>query len=306
MSTRFPIRFDWKDLELILALAETGSIAAAAQRNHLVASAVSKRLSDLEQQFGAALVERHARGVRLTPAGEALRARAVHLLDEAHRLQGELQDYASGVTGHVRLFANISAIVEFLPRALAAFRDTYPGIRVELQEQVSADVAQAVRAGVADLGIVSELPHMPDLTFTPFRQDELQLVVPAGHPLAAREQLPFTAALDYPLVGLHANSTLHVRLTREAAQAGRELRPLVQVTSFDAVCAMVAAGLGVGVVPRAATTPYVQSLGLTGLTLSDDWAHRQLCLCTRADTVLSPATHQLFTHLQQTSETATG
>ncbi|GGP24691.1 LysR family transcriptional regulator [Silvimonas amylolytica] len=305
MSTRFPIRFDWKDLELILALAETGSIAGAAERNHMVASAVSKRLSDLEQQFGAALVERHARGVRLTPAGEALRARAGHLLDEAHRLQGELRDYASGVTGHVRLFTNISAIVEFLPRALAAFHQIYPGIRVELQEQVSADVAEAVRAGVADLGIVSELPHMPDLAFTPFRQDELQLVVPAGHPLATREQLCFSEALGYPLVGLHTNSTLHGRLTREAAQAGHELRPLVQVTSFDAVCAMVAAGLGVGVVPRGATTPYVQSLGLIGLTLNDDWAQRQLCLCTRANAVGSPAMQMLFAHLRGTSEAAT-
>ncbi len=302
MSTHSPIRFDWKDLELIVALAETGSIAAAAERNHLVPSAVSKRLSDLEKQFGAALVERHARGVRLTPAGEALRSRATHLLDQARHVQDELHDYASGMTGHVRLFANISAIVEFLPRALVAFRELHPGIRVELQEQVSADVAQAVQAGVADLGIVSELPHLPALCFTPFRQDELQLVVPAGHPLAARAQLAFIEALDYPLVGLHANSTLHERLTREAAQAGRDLRPLVQVTSFDAVCAMVAAGLGVGVVPRAATTPYVQSLGLIGLTLTDHWAQRQLCLCTRAGETGSPAAQKLFAHLRQASD----
>ncbi|WP_283149125.1 LysR family transcriptional regulator [Silvimonas soli] len=299
MPSAAPIRFDWKDLELFVSVAETGSIAATAERSHMVASAVSKRISDLETHFATALIERHSRGVRLTPAGQALRGRAQGLLEQARQLEGEMRDYADGVSGHVRLFANISAIVEFLPGALVAFRHVYPGIRVQLQEQVSSVVAQAVLDGVADLGIVSELPHLPGLTLTPFRQDELQLVVPPDHPLATQTHISFAQALAWPLVGLHATSTLHARLTREAAEAGHDLRPLVQVTSFDAVCAMVAAGLGVGVVPRAATTPYVASLGLHGLTLTDTWAQRQLCLCTRDNEPPSPATQKLFEHLQQ-------
>jgi len=291
------MHFDLRDLELFVAVAEAGSIAKAAERCHTVASAVSKRLSDLEAGYGTALLVRSSKGVEPTPAGFALLARARAVLHQAGQLDLELRGYSAGIRGQVRVFANISAIVEFLPSALASFLSAHPEIRIHLEEHVSGAVARAVADNLADLGIVSEMPGEDGLTMIPFREDELVLIVRPDHPLASRERVDFRDALDSDFVGLHSDSALHYRLLRAAADAGRPLNLRIRVTSFDAVCAMVAAGLGIGVVPRAATTPYTASLGLVPVVLSDGWARRRLHLCVRSLEGLSAAAKLLLGHL---------
>jgi len=295
------LRFDFRDLELFVAVAEAGSIARAAERAHTVASAVSKRLSELETQFGTALLVRGAKGVELTSAGHTLLVKARTLLYQANQLEDELRQHASGVRGQVRMFANISAIVEFLPEALASFLKLHPDVQVQLEEQVSSTIAQAVADNRADLGILSEQPALDGLLTVPFRVDELVLVTRPDHPLAQQTQASFEQTLDQPFVGLHADSALHHLLTRAAADAGRQINLRIQVTSFDAACAMVAAGLGISIVPRAATTPYVQSLKLTSIALSNDWAQRQLLLCVRKGE-LHAAARLLLEHLTTTPE----
>ncbi|HLS80191.1 MAG TPA: LysR family transcriptional regulator [Steroidobacter sp.] len=292
------MRFDLRDLELFVAVADAGSIARAAERSHTVASAVSKRISDLEAGFGAALLVRGAKGVELTAAGHALLKRARVLLHQAAQLDEEMRRHACGVQGYVRVFANISAIVEFLPGALASFAAQHPDVHVHLEEHVSSDTAAAVANNSADFGIVSELPVIDGLSTTPFRKDDLVLVMQPGHPLASRDPIPFAETAGQPLIGLHANSSLHRLMTRAAADANVALNWRMHMTSFDAVCAMVAAGLGVAVVPRAATTPYIRSLNLASISLSDAWARRQLFLCTRAGAPLHSAAHSLFEHLR--------
>ena len=274
------MRFDFRDLELFVAVAEVGSIAKAAERVHTVASAASKRLSELEVQFGTSLLVRGAKGVELTGAGHALLVKARTLLYQADKLEQEMHQHASGIRGQVRVFANISAIVEFLPDALAGFMKLHPEVNIQLEEQVSSTIAQAVADNRADIGIVSEPPLLEGLVTVPFRADELVLVTRPDHPLNQCPQLSFEQVLDQPFVGLHADSSLYLLLSRAAADVGKPINLRIQVTSFDAVCAMVAAGLGVSIVPRAAATPYVQSLKLVSIPLSNHWAQRQLLLCT--------------------------
>jgi DNA-binding transcriptional LysR family regulator len=298
-----PMKFDLRDLELFVAVADAGSIARAAERSHTVASAVSKRISDLEEVFGCALIVRAAKGVELSAAGHALLIRARVLLHQAAQLDDEMRRHASGSSGYVRVFANISSIVEFLPGALASFSAAHPDIHVRLEEHVSSAIAAAVADGSADFGIVSELPLVEGLSTVPFRNDELVVVLQPGHPLARRQSLHFAEIADQPFVGLHAGSALHHVLTRAAMETGRTLNWRINVTSFDAACAMVAAGLGVGVVPRAATTPYIRSLSLASIALSDAWAKRQLFLCTRANTPLPSAARLLFEHLLGRNQT---
>jgi DNA-binding transcriptional LysR family regulator len=276
------MKFDLRDLELFVAVADAGSIARAAERSHTVASAVSKRISDLEEVFGCALIVRAAKGVELTPAGHALLVRARVLLSQAAQLDDELRRHA---------------IVEFLPGALASFSAAHPDIHVQLEEHVSSAIAAAVADGSADFGILSELPLIEGLSTVPFRNDELVVVLQTGHPLAQRQSLTFAEIADQPFVGLHAGSALHHVLTRAATETGRTLNWRINVTSFDAACAMVAAGLGVGIVPRAATTPYIRSLSLASIALSDAWARRQLFLCTQANSPLPSAARLLFEHL---------
>jgi len=286
-----------------VAVADAGSIARAAERSHTVASAVSKRVSDLEDHLGCALLLRGAKGVELTAAGHALVARARVLLHQAAQLDDEMRRHASGAHGYVRMFANISAIVEFLPGALASFAQQHPDIHVQLEEHISSAIATAVADNSADLGIVSELPAIDGLSTLPFRHDDLVVVLKPDHPLASRSSIAFADLLDQQFVGLHAGSALHRLLTRAAAEADRTLNLRVQVTSFDAACAMVAAGLGVSIVPRAATTAYIRSLSLASVTLADAWAQRQLFLCIRSGTPLHSAAKLLYDHLQSLAST---
>jgi DNA-binding transcriptional LysR family regulator len=291
------VQFSLKDLELFVAVAEAGSIAKAAAQCHTVASAVSKRLSDLEDSFRTPLLARSSKGVTLTPAGHSFLVRARGVLNQATQLDEELRAFSSGVRGQVRVFANISAIVQFLPKALAKFLASHKDIRIDLEEHVSNVVAQAVADRVADVGIVSDIPAVRELELIPFREDELVLVMRPRHPLAGRKSVRFADALPYEFVGLHGNSSLHYRLLREASEIGRPLNLRIQVTSFDAVCAMVAAGLGVGIVPRGAATPYTKSLGLEAVRLQEPWARRQLHICVRSLAELSPAARLLVDHL---------
>jgi DNA-binding transcriptional LysR family regulator len=291
------MRFDFRDLELFVAVADAGSIARAAERVHTVASAVSKRLSELEATFGTPLLVRGAKGVELTAAGLALLTKARTLLYQAEQMDQELRQHASGVRGQVRVFANISAIVEFLPDALASFMKLHPEVQIQLEEQVSSTIAQAVADNRADLGLISEQPALEGLTTVPFRRDELVLVTRPDHPLAQQSSVRFAELLPHPLVGLHADSALHHLMTRTAADLGSSLNLRIQVTSFDAACAMVAAGLGISIVPRAAITPYVQSLRLASIALHETWAQRQLLLCTRQGE-LHAAARLLLEHLQ--------
>lgn len=294
------MKFDLRDLELFVAVADCGSIARAAERAHTVPSAISKRLSDMEDVLGTPLITRGTRGIALTPAGHTLLTRARTLLAQATQLEDEIASYAFGARGHVRLFANISSIVEFLPAALASFLQRHPDIRLHLEEHVSDVVARAVAENVADLGIISDTPAVEGLQQWPFRRDELVVVIRPDHDLArqARDgRVTFASCLDVPFVGLHVASALHRQLTRAAADAGRAFEPRIQVTSFDAVCSMVAAGLGIGIVPRSATTAYTTSLDLTVLPLADAWAQRELSLCARSLDSLSPAARLLRDHL---------
>jgi DNA-binding transcriptional LysR family regulator len=292
------MRFDFKDLELFVAVAEAGSIARAAERCHTVASAVSKRLSDLEDCFGTALLTRGARGVELTSAGHAFLVKARKLLDQAQQLEEEIQKHSAGMRGQVTVFANMSAIVEFLPNLLATFLQKYPDIHVHLEQRVSEDIALAVKENSADLGIVGELPLLNQLTTIPFRQDELVLVARRDHALADKSGVAFDEIAALPFVGLDANSSLHYVLAQAAADFGKQLDLRIRVASFDAACAMVAAGLGIAILPRAAINPYLQAFDLTAIKLTDAWAVRQLFICVRTDHALHPAAQLLLEHLR--------
>ena len=152
-----------------------------------------------------------------------------------------------------------------------------------------------------ELGVVSDLSDFDGVALHPCWRDQLALLAPAGHPLAHAARVRFAQALEHPMVGLKPGSTLHSRLLRAAAELGRSLPMQVQVGSFDAMCAMIAAGMGVGIMPRAASLPYLDALRLTATPLDESWAEHQLYLCRRTDSPLPPAAARLFAHLADTA-----
>ena len=294
----FARRIDLTSLQLFVAVCELGSIARAAQREFIAASAVSKRLSELEAAVETPLLQRHSRGVRLTPAGESLLHHARTVLFGLERMQGELAEYTEGVRGHVRVHANISAIVQFLPEDLGAFARQHSQIKIDLQEHLSPDVLQAVQEGTTDLGICNLGPQgSGSLQSRPYRSDRLVLVMPAGHALSARDAIKFEEALDWDIVGLHAGSSISLAMRVAAAQAGRTLRQRIQVTGLDAMCRMIDNGLGVGLLPDRAFA-LMQGLGrLAAVRLDEPWAERELRLVARDFDALPVTARLLVEHL---------
>ena len=294
----FARRIDLTSLQLFVAVCELGSIARAAQREFIAASAVSKRLSELEAAVETPLLQRHSRGVRLTPAGESLLHHARTVLFGLERMQGELAEYTEGVRGHVRVHANISAIVQFLPEDLGAFARQHSQIKIDLQEHLSPDVLQAVQEGTTDLGICNLGPQgSGSLQSRPYRSDRLVLVMPAGHALSARDAINFEETLDWDIVGLHAGSSISLAMRVAAAQAGRTLRQRIQVTGLDAMCRMIDNGLGVGLLPDRAFA-LMRGVGrLTAVPLQAPWARRELRLVARDFDTLPVTARLLVEHL---------
>jgi DNA-binding transcriptional LysR family regulator len=295
----FARRIDLTSLQLFVAVCELGSIGRAAEREFIAASAISKRLSDLEATLGTPLLYRHARGVDLTPAGESLLHHARSVLYSLEKMQGELSEYADGVRGHVRVHANISAIVQFLPEDLGAFTREHDAIKIDLEEHLSSMILRAVQEGAADLGVCHLAEGTGDLQSLAYRDDRLALVVPSAHPLASRQAVDFIDSLDYDHVGLHTNSSIYVAMHQAALAADRAIRLRIHVTGLDAMCRMIQNGLGVGVMPLRAFELMQGGIGrgLRSVALNDPWAERQIRLVARDFSTLPVAARLLVKHL---------
>ncbi|WP_114467780.1 LysR substrate-binding domain-containing protein [Pseudorhodoferax soli] len=295
----FARRIDLTSLQLFVAVYELGSIGKAAEREFIAASAVSKRLSDLETLLQTTLLYRHARGVDLTPAGESLLHHARSVLFSLDRMQGELSEYADGVRGHVRVHASISAIVQFLPEDLGDFVRRHGGIKIDLEEHLSSEVVRAVQEGAADLGIchAAAAETSDTLQTRPYRRDRLVLIVPRGHQLAGRGAVPFDATLAFDQVGLHSNSSIHLAMHSAAASLGRTIKLRIQVTGLDAMCRMIHNGLGIGVMPQRAFELMHGVGDLEHVPLSDAWAERQIRMVARDFSTLPVTARLLVEHL---------
>lgn len=299
----FARRIDLTSLQLFVAVCELGSIGRAAEREYIAASAVSKRLSDLEATLETPLLYRHTRGVKLTPAGESLLHHARSVLFSLEKMQAELSEYAQGVRGHVRIHANISAIVQFLPEDLGSFSHDHPQVKIDLEEHLSSEVIRAVQEGAADLGICNvSAAAGHDLQTLPYRQDELVLIVPRGHALAKRRAIAFEDTLDCDHVGLHSNSSIYLAMREAAAAAGRTIRLRIHVTGLDAMCRMIHNGLGVGVMPKRAFTLMHGVGDLDCVRLTDAWATRDIRLAARDFSTLPLTARLLVDHLRARAE----
>ena len=290
-------RLDLTSLSLFTLVVRTGSISQGAALAHLAVGAASRRITDLEAAVGVTLLERHSRGVRPTAAGQVLFDRARAVLQEVEHLSAELSDYASGVVGVVRLWTNTSALTQFLPGELSAFQAGNPGIRIELEEQNSSDVVMAVLDGRADLGIFADRTAAHGLELLNYRRDRLVLVVPSGHPLQRRKSVSFAEVVDDDFVCLSSTTSLSRRLHEETELLGRRLRVRIQVRSFDAMCLMVANGMGVAVLPEAAIRPHLHSMHLKRIVLDDAWVHRQLLIGVRDVNAVARPVRLLIDHL---------
>lgn len=285
-------------LRLFVAVCEEGHIARAAERESIVASAVSKRLAALEEGLGVALFQRSRRGIRLSAAGEALLRRAREVLAGLDQLQAEIQEFAGGLQGSVRILASPSALAERLPEDIASFLAVHPGVRVQMDEASSVRIVRQLHEGTADLGVAWDAVDRAGLQGRPWREDRLCVAMPPGHPLARRPPLAFAEVLDQISVGVVVGGLVDLLIKRQAALLGRQLVQRIQVSTLDAACRIVSAGLGLAIVPREAIAPHADSGRLALVPLSDDWALRRFVIThRRAEAELSPSAQLLLRHL---------
>ena len=298
------MKLDPVSLRLFVAVMEENTIAGAAAREHIAPSAASRRLSELEAALRVELFTRSNKGVEPSAAAFALLHLARGVLNDMDGIATQMRDYTTGTRGHVRVVANISAITQFLPGELQRFMAQHPQVDVRLQEQISTAIAHSVAENAADIGILNDGIYGEKLSLLPYRTDELVLVVPTGHALARRKAVRLTDALAFDFVGMHPGSAINNQLTRAAAEAQLPLKLRIQVTGYDALCLMVAAGLGVGVMPRGSAALYSGSLAVRTVTLAEPWAQRRLVLCVRSYESLSSVSRLLVDHLRASAGAA--
>jgi DNA-binding transcriptional LysR family regulator len=296
------MRFDLVDLALFIAVADSGSITQGASRVHLALASASARIKGLEAALGAALLKRRRRGIELTQAGESLLGHARIIIHNIDEMRGDLVAYASGARASVHLLANTSGLSEHLPKALAVFLREHPDINLDVEERESADIAAAIASGAADLGFAAEHALPDHFERFSFGEDRLVLVVPRRSDFTGRRQIDFREVTDRDFVGLTNATALQVHIAKHAARLGVRLRVRARLRDFDAICQMVAAGVGMAVVPEAAAKRCARSMPISMVRIRDAWANRKLVICARSFKTLPRPAKQLVEHLRRVAQ----
>jgi DNA-binding transcriptional LysR family regulator len=289
-------RFDLATLRVFVAAVHGGSLTVAARRLDLSLAAASKRIAELESHVGAPLFGRSKRGVAATAAGQVLLPHAVEMVARLEQLALAMSEVRGGSAAYLRLWANTSAFGGFLPALLAAFARAHPTVVLDLEDAISEEAVSAVARGTAELAVIGENVPAQGLDTEVCHIDELVLMLPPGHPLArlpAEGTVALADVLDHDLVAFARPTSLTRQLAESAEALGRPLRIRAQVRSFDAMGRMVAAGLGLAVLPLSGARPYAHALGLSIARLSGIQTERRLLWAMRNRASLSPAADAL-------------
>lgn len=292
------MQFDLVDMRLFVAVAETRSITHGADRSAMALASASARIKGMEAALGVTLLERQRRGVRLTAAGESLLDHARIVLHQVATMQGDLSAYARGLKARIHLLANTSGAVEHLPKALASFLAKHPAISVDIEERESAEIANALASGAADIGIAIDSLLPESLERFPFCDDRLVLIVPSHDEIARRRLTSFREIAARDFVGLTESSALQSHIAAHAAQLGVRPKMRARLKSFDAICQMVEAGVGVAVIPELAARRYGRSTSIKAIRMTDSWTSRRLAVCMRSRSLLPRPVRQLADHLK--------
>ena len=275
------MHFDLVDLRLLVRIAEQNSLTKGAEMSHISLPAASTRIKNLEESIGTKLLYRTSQGVTLTPPGQAFIHHARQILGQIENLHGDMQEYARGIKGHLRVFSNTTALSEFLAPVLRSYLLSHPDVNIDLQERLSHDIVRVVSEGQADIGIVAGTVRTENLEVVPYREDRLALVVPSTHPLAQRSSIEFADVMDLDFVGLQEASAIQIFLRHICNSLHRTLKMRIQVGNFEAVCRMIEAAVGAGILPISAALRHSKVMAISIVPLTDEWALRSQQICVR-------------------------
>ena len=295
-------KYDPVSLRLFVSCMDAGSLTAGAQHCGISVAAASKRIADLEHHFGLRLLLRGKRGVQATAAGQSLHQHALEVLARLEQMAVSMQDFGSGATGQLRLWANATAFSGFLPAVLARYGALYPGIALDVQDVLSEEAVRAVTTGVAELAIIGENTKVGELHTQVCDEDDLALLLPQGHALARLPAIGLEQALAHDFVSLGRASSLTRQIVAQAQALDMALKIRIQVRGFDAMGQMVAAGLGIALAPAAIARALARRQSVQMRALHGTPLRRRLLLAMRSSAQLSTAASS-FVALTQTPST---
>ncbi|MBT2787190.1 MULTISPECIES: LysR family transcriptional regulator [unclassified Halomonas] len=238
-----------QQLRVFVAVAHSRSLAEASERVHLSQPAISIALRKLEENVGGALFARTTRQLALTPEGEAFLPVAVRLLNDWNEAFEDLNDQFSKQRGKVTVAALPTLAAGLFPRVIKLFHEAYPRINLSLHDVLAEQINQMVREGRADLGLSVPPSDADDLTFEPVLEDSYVVVCPCGHSLLAQSAVAWSQLAAYPFIGINRLSSSRQDIDRIMQSVGERLDILCDARQIATVGRMVAAGLGISVLP---------------------------------------------------------
>jgi DNA-binding transcriptional LysR family regulator len=274
---------DFRQLTVLIAVAETGSFSAAARSMHTVQSNISTHVARLERELGVALVNR-ADG-HLTEEGEVVLRRARHIQGELDALTADVAALRDEVTGSVRLGCIGTAARWLVPLVLEQLRAAHPKVHVIVVDATTSSLVPSLLRGDLDLAVVNLPLHDPELLSEPLFDEERILIVPEGHPLAGRGRVALEELGDHELLLGPVGTAVRDELDEEAAAAGVTLRPLAEVDGLRLIATLAFQGYGAAIAPATAAPAWLE--GRWERVAIDGLAPRSVGLARRSRGLLS-------------------
>ena len=287
------MRLDFFDLALFLHVVDTGSLTKGADRSAISLQAASERIKKLEQHFSVQLFIRHASGVKLTLAGQTFAEQAQLLIQQAHQLEQSMLPYTEGHTSQMVLWCNSSAQSEYLPVLLPQYLVNNRHVQIELKEAESHDIIQALKKGMAQLGLISSFFDAQGLQTLEFFDDPLVLICPIQHELSQFQQLKLVDILNYPFVGLMQHHSLQQSIEAQAKILHCAIQYRLRLPNFAAIAQVVANDVGIAIMPKRAAKRLANAYAFHQIELEGAWANRKLLLAAQNFDQL-PTSYQHF------------
>jgi len=282
------MNFDLADLRAFVAVADLSGFRPAAEALHLSQPALSRRVDKLEQALGFRLFERTTRKVELNAMGRAFLPRARHVLSELEGALLGMTDLAERIHGLVTVACIPSAVGNFVASAVREFHARFPRIRLRVLDQAAPDILISVARAEADFGISYLGTQEPDLVFEPLLEEPFVLACRADHPLAGRARVRWGELAEHQCVALAPGSGNRMLIDQGLAQADARPSWICEVQHVPALLSLVAAGAGVGAVPRLALAGQVGD-AVVGVPLVGPVIARQVGVVRRRDRPLGRA-----------------
>ncbi|GBC82791.1 HTH-type transcriptional activator CmpR [bacterium HR10] len=241
---------EFAQLEALVAIARARSFSRAAEQLARTQPALSIAIRKLEEEIGALVFDRSQKEVTLTEVGQILFEYAQKILNLRREALGTIEELRQLHTGRVTIGANESTSLYLLPRIILAFREQHPTIKIEVYRSFSERLPREIKERNLDFGIVSFDPNDSELASFPILEDELVLILPPGHPLAARRQITLKDLGGEPFIAHNVRSPARERVIQAFRRARVPLNIAIELTSIETIKEFVKMGLGLAFVPR--------------------------------------------------------